>query len=105
MKIQVELSNHTLSAINQLWGLPFDSTRQGKINQSVVQFASERFLKKAISRSGKPLNKPFTYSLYNFEGSVIEIYLRAAATIHFHPGTLERTLIDQLCNDINQKLA
>jgi hypothetical protein len=105
MKIELTLTNETLQTINSLWGIEFENTRVGKSNSSIIDFASGRFLRKALSRMGKPIKKEFKHSMYIFEADKIEIYLRAASCIKHTPSSLEQIIINKFCDDINQKLA
>lgn len=105
MKIEVQLNHDTLLAINKLWQLPNQSTREGKSLLSILQFSAERFMRKSFSRVDKPKQKVFKMSLYNFEADELEKFLRAAADIILEDQPFEKTLVQKFCDNLNQKLA
>ena len=105
MKIEVQLNHDTLLAINKLWQLPNQTTREGKSLLSILQFSAERFMKKSFSRIDKPKQKLFKMTLYHFEADEIEKFLRAAAVIILAEQHFEKTLVHKFCDNLNQQLA
>lgn len=105
MEIQTTLKLTTLQTINQLWmQLDFEDTFQGRINKSIVQYTSTKFLKKEVSRIGKPKDKKFTISNHHFELAIIEQLLRAAVLVKFGSESFEYHQVTNYCNQIHQKI-
>ena len=104
MEISTKLNSATISAINRLWqSVSFNDSRQGKINKNIVEVVASKFIKKQLSRVGKPDKKEFTLPLNFYQAATLETYLRAAAYVAFDFQSLEFIQVIKYCDQLHQK--
>lgn len=106
MKITIKIDVHTLYTINRFIGrkdLFYALNIQGKSRQSQLIEIREIFLKKGVAVALRESTKSVNITLrYHLAVVLLELLQCVLSLYHFAP--LEATKIDQLKNDLHQKL-